>query len=266
MSQSDRPEFPKIMTYEEYRAAHPAPRATEPPVHRVNIPAHFRVGQADSEASHAAPRPVAAAMEPEYELTSHNYDGIQEYDNPTPGWWYLIFGVSFVFCVLYLVIIQLGGLVHSPQQRHAIVQAAADERRFAELSKIPMSEDKILQIMAKPAWLAQGQGIFESTCALCHMADGSGSVGPNLTDENFKNIAVLMDIPNLIITGAGNGAMPSQQNTLNENEIALVAAYAASLRGQNLPTGPTVNPELTGVPIAPWPERQPEDGEPAPSG
>ena len=37
---------------------------------------------------------VAAAAEPEPvdELTDHNYDGIQEYDNPTPGWWYLIFG------------------------------------------------------------------------------------------------------------------------------------------------------------------------------
>lgn len=260
MSENEGQGFPKVMRYDEYRAK----RASEQPAPEpgrvsrgVNVPVHFQAVHG-AESSHAAAPVAVAAAEPGYELTSHSYDGIQEYDNPTPGWWYLIFGGSFVFCLLYLFVVQLGGLIPSPEQQHAIVQAAADERRFAELSKIPMSEDKILQIMGKPSWLAQGQGIFEGTCAVCHLADGSGSVGPNLTDESYKNITVLMDIPALIVNGSENQAMPSQKNMLNENEVALVAAYSASLRGKNLPTGALVSPELTGVPIAPWPERQPD--------
>jgi mono/diheme cytochrome c family protein len=51
-----------------------------------------------------------------------------------------------------------------------------------------------------------------------------------------------MDISNLIITGTANNSMPSQRNNLNDNEIALVTAYVASLRGKNLPTGETVKP------------------------
>ena len=35
------------------------------------------------------------------ELTGHEYDGISEYDNPTPSWWHLIFLASVVFSVFY---------------------------------------------------------------------------------------------------------------------------------------------------------------------
>ena len=120
-------------------------------------------------------------------------------------------------------------------------------------SKAIINGPQILAIMAEPAWLSQGEAIYQGTCALCHSADGSGLVGPNLTDDKYKNITGLVSIADLITTGTTNGAMPSQKNILNENEIALVAAYAASLRGRDLPTNPTVSPDYEGVPIDPWP-------------
>ena len=33
----------------------------------------------------------------EERLMEHEYDGIREYDNPTPGWWHVILLVSVVF-------------------------------------------------------------------------------------------------------------------------------------------------------------------------
>ena len=38
---------------------------------------------------------------PDDPLTGHDYDGIQEYDNPTPSWWYLVFAATVVFSVCY---------------------------------------------------------------------------------------------------------------------------------------------------------------------
>ena len=35
-------------------------------------------------------------------LLEHNYDGIQEFDNPMPRWWVWIFWATIVFSVLYL--------------------------------------------------------------------------------------------------------------------------------------------------------------------
>lgn len=229
----------------------------------------MRKQQASPSASVAdAPPPITSGITDE--LTNHNYDGIQEFDNPTPGWWYAVFAACVVFSLLYVFVYHMSTMVPSLPERHARAEAAALERQFSELNKIPMGESKILTIMANADWTSRGQAIFEGTCAVCHNADASGNVGPNLTDEKYHLITRLTDISDLVSNGTPDGAMPAQKNMLNENEIALVAAYVASLRGKDLPTGANVNPAYTGEEIAPWPplpegsgtrSAQPETGE-----
>lgn len=195
--------------------------------------------------------PASAITETPDELTDHNYDGIQEYDNPTPGWWYAIFAATIVFGVLYIPVYHM--LVPSLPERHTTAEARMLDLKFAELNELPMGEGKILQIMSQDAWLQSAESVFVKNCALCHANDGSGIIGPNLTDDKYKNIDSLMGIVDMIRNGSESGAMPPQGTTMNDNEIALAAAYAASLRGKNLPTGATVNPDYEGVPIPPWP-------------
>jgi len=75
-----------------------------------------------------------------------------------------------------------------------------------------------------------------------------------MTDDYYKNIKRLGDIPKVIQDGAANGAMPAWKNRLHPNEIVMVAAYVASLRGQNKP-GPRA---AEGSVIDPWPEAPPQ--------
>ena len=37
------------------------------------------------------------------ETTGHIYDGIEEYDNPLPLWWFNLFLGSVIFSVIYLI-------------------------------------------------------------------------------------------------------------------------------------------------------------------
>ena len=186
------------------------------------------------------------------ELMSHNYDGIQEYDNPIPGWWHAIFLGSIVFAVLYVLVVHFTPIVPSREEHYAKTVAAAEEIQFGKLREMPMDETKLRKIMGNENWLASGQSIFNGTCTVCHgnQAQGITGLGFNLTDEKYLHIKKMMDIVDLIKTGTPNQLMPPQ-TLLNENEIAMVAAYVASLRGTNIegPKGTEI-----GMPIPAFPE------------
>ncbi|MBL4809463.1 MAG: c-type cytochrome [Phycisphaerales bacterium] len=184
------------------------------------------------------------------ELLDHNYDGIQEYDNPTPGWWHLIFWGTIIWGVLYFVVVQMTALVPNQHERFEAVRTAAIEKQFAALMTIDDDLEKVLTVMGDENWLIQGKSVFAGACTLCHGQNGEGLIGPNLTDEYFKNATNLIGMIDVVTNGAANGAMPANKNLLTDNEIALVVGYVASLRGQNL-EGPR---GAEGEEIPPFPE------------
>lgn len=179
----------------------------------------------------------------------HCYDGIQEYDNPTPGWWWMLFNGTVLFSVVYFVFFQFSPVAWTNAKEHDAAVAANLRLQFGEIGDLKPDEATVLRFMNEPKWLLVGKTVFASRCALCHGADASGQVGPNLTDENWKNVRTITDIANVIANGAASGAMPAWKNQLHPNEIVLTAAYVASLRGQNLPSAR--GPE--GERIPPWP-------------
>jgi cytochrome c oxidase cbb3-type subunit 3 len=187
----------------------------------------------------------------------HQYDGIQEYDNPTPGWWNLIFFLSLIWAAGYWARYELNTTPPTVQQDWENDVAEVNKVMFAKLGTLKPDEPTLLSLGANPDWMRVGEGIFRSNCVACHGRNGQGDVGPNLTDDSYKNIKVITDICNVVREGANNQAMPAWKGRLNENEIILVASYVASLRGQNLP-GRT--PE--GEKIAPWPKAPPPPPEP----
>ncbi|MEZ6319052.1 MAG: cbb3-type cytochrome c oxidase N-terminal domain-containing protein [Phycisphaerales bacterium] len=184
------------------------------------------------------------------EIDGHSYDGIQEYDNPTPAWWHVIFFGSIMFALLYTMVVHLAPAWPTRQARFAKQEERALQLQFAELRKIPMGEEKLRIVMGSDKWLEMGRGVFKKNCVLCHGEHGEGLIGPNMTDDYYKNIKTLADFIDVISNGAAGGAMPANKTLLNENEIALVAGYEASLRGKNL-SGPRGQ---EGEQIPPFPE------------
>lgn len=182
-------------------------------------------------------------------VLDHCYDGIQEYDNPTPGWWWMLFWGTFFFSVVYFGFFQFSPVAWTNAQSYDAAVAQNLRLQFGEIGDLRADEPTIVRFMHEPEWLLVGQTVFKSRCVSCHGADASGVVGPNLTDDSWKNVRKLKDIADVITNGAANGAMPSWKNQLHPNEIVLTAAYIASLRGKNLP-GPR-GPE--GEIIPPWP-------------
>ena len=102
---------------------------------------------------------------------------------------------------------------------------------FSEIGELEVNRENILEYMKKDKWLAVGEVVFKANCVSCHGADGGGLVGPNLTDDNWKNVSKVEDIATVIMNGAAKGAMPAWKNRLSHpNQFVLTAAYVARMR------------------------------------
>lgn len=187
----------------------------------------------------------------------HEYDGIREYDNPMPGWWVWMFVFTIIFAVLY------GIYYHSDVPGRDLItdyEMAVGEdlkARFAEMGDLKSDTASILQYAKKSDYVSAGMSIFKGNCVSCHGPNAEGLVGPNLTDDAWKNVKELSDIPRVIRDGANNGAMPAWKTRMHPNEVVLVAAYVATLRGKNL-SGPRP-PE--GVVIPAWSSAEVKSGQ-----
>jgi cytochrome c oxidase cbb3-type subunit 3 len=205
----------------------------------------------------ASPKPFVMPAEPPPgyygkripQVLDHEYDGIREFDNPTPGWWHLIWVVSMVFSFFYILFWHFSPLADTAESAWAKNQTREYKKLFGTLGELKADEPTIIQMMSNNQLQQVAQGIFETNCAACHAKDGGGINGVNLTDDTYKNVKKLDDVYAVITNGANNGAMPAWRNRLSENERIIVAAYVAKLRG----TTPKAPRGAEGEIIPAWP-------------
>lgn len=191
--------------------------------------------------------------------TEHIYDGIEEFDNPLPGWWKWLFVATIAFAPLYWIYYHGGAPDRSVADQFEAAFAEDAKAQFKELGELTPDAQTLAnfaQLADKAKFLNIGKTIFKTNCIACHGRNAEGSVGPNLTDQYFKNIRKIDDIATVVSNGASGNAMPAWKNKLLPNEIVLVSAYVASLRGTDVP-----GKGADGQEIAPWPE--PIEDEPA---
>lgn len=77
--------------------------------------------------------------------------------------------------------------------------------------------------------LALGRATYEKVCAACHKADGSGQVGPSLSDATWIHGGAPAEIATIIKKGNASKGMPAFGTLLSEDEQAAVTAYVVSL-------------------------------------
>lgn len=166
------------------------------------------------------------------ETTGHNYDGIEEYDNPMPGWWLGLFVATLVFAVFYLVLFPgfWKGTLGWTQINQLEAETIKHTRQYAPLFQ-QYAEKSIETLQNHPKALKMGQRIFLNNCALCHGSDARGTFGfPNLSDGNWLWGGEPADIKHTLTEGR-RGQMPAWGAVIGEDSVRTVAAYARSLSG-----------------------------------
>jgi cytochrome c oxidase cbb3-type subunit 3 len=84
---------------------------------------------------------------------------------------------------------------------------------------------------ASDAAVEEGRFLYvRMNCAYCHGFDGTGGMGPDLTDNQWRYGASDVDVFNTIYRGRAQG-MPAWGPVLTENQIWKLVAYVRSLGG-----------------------------------
>lgn len=167
-------------------------------------------------------------------LIEHDYDGIQEADNPTPAWFMWLFYVTITFAVCYLLIYHVFGIGQLQYDEYKTEVAQAEIAKKEYLSKAANRVDEnTVKLVNDPAVLASGKAIFKQNCAPCHGENAQGNVGPNLTDEYWLHGGTINNVFKTIEYGVPAKGMPTWEKQLSPKQIADVANYVKSLKGSN---------------------------------
>ncbi|HUJ56934.1 MAG TPA: cbb3-type cytochrome c oxidase N-terminal domain-containing protein [Kofleriaceae bacterium] len=183
-------------------------------------------------------QPTKAKSDDRY-LLSHDYDGIQEYDNPLPAWWIATFYGTILFAAVYLIGFHVAHWGHTPAEKYraalAEYQTKREAREAADLASV--SETILATDAADAGVVERGREIFQTRCATCHAPDGRGLIGPNLTDDYQLHGSSRLDIYKTVHGGAPGTAMPAWGEQLASDDVVAVVAYAITLRNTNAPGG-----------------------------
>lgn len=192
------------------------------------------------------------------ETVGHEWDGIEELNNPLPRWWVWSFYACIIFAIGYMIAYPAWPLIDKGTagvlgwtSRSQLAKEMSEAK--AEKSALIASLDKasIQQIGSDPDLLrsavAGGNAAFKVNCVQCHGAGASGSRGyPNLADDDWLWGGNLEQIHQTIQHGIRNpdddltrmSAMPAfgRDELLSAAQIRDVAGYVRTLSGKEKPS------------------------------
>tara|TARA_R110002073_G_scaffold23229_2_gene79327 strand:- start:3577 stop:4377 length:801 start_codon:yes stop_codon:yes gene_type:complete len=165
-------------------------------------------------------------------ILDHNYDGIKELDNSLPPWWVYSFYISIVFAAIYLLRYHVfDGPSQIEEFEAKMAQAKTDIEEYKKTAK-DLVDINTVTMLTDVEDLSAGKAIWDINCVACHMADGGGSIGPNLADEYWILGGGIKNVFQTISEGGRDGkGMIAWKQLLKPLEMAQVSSYILTLQG-----------------------------------
>lgn len=167
-------------------------------------------------------------------MTDHDYDGIRELDNVLPPWWLYGFYITILIGIFYYVQVFTNSEKYSQEKEYATEVEESKKEIEAYIKANPdLFNTENLEVFTDADNLAKGKALFASkTCTACHLADLGGSIGPNLTDENWVLGGDMSNIFNTISKGGRTGkGMIAFESSVTLLERQQLASYIISMQG-----------------------------------
>lgn len=196
----------------------------------------------------------------EGETCGHEFDGIEEINNPLPKWWTIMFFATFAWGIVYLILYPgMGnfegiakwtssnqGVKSIAESKQAVIDNEAAGKRVRLDQEVRNADERFGPIFQQFAQqdvkdlavneeaLEIGQRLFSQNCAQCHGSDARGGLGfPNLTDKDWLYGGSPEAIKASLLHGRV-AAMPGWEAALGDQGIKEMTAYVLSLSGRSV--------------------------------
>ena len=170
------------------------------------------------------------------DTTGHDFDGIEELNNPLPAWWTWLFIGTSVFSLGYFVLYpgfgNYAGTLGWSSAKETEDGLAAAEAKYGPIIDAYL-ERPIPELARDERAVGMGGRIFANRCATCHGSDARGGRGyPNLTDADWLHGGAPETIVHTITNGR-NGIMPPFAAAIGGDPgVRQVTEYVLSLSGR----------------------------------
>ena len=188
------------------------------------------------------------------ETVGHEWDGIEELNNPLPRWWVITLYLTVLFSIGYVVVYPAIPLLNkgteglwgwSSRGQLAAEMAAGDAKRKAAtdaIAAVPV-EELVKDEKLMPLAIAGGKAAFAVNCMQCHGSGAAGGIGyPNLKDDDWLWGGNVKEIEYTLLHGIRShddpatraSLMPSfgKDGILTAEQITDTTAYVLSLSGK----------------------------------
>ncbi|WP_185865195.1 cbb3-type cytochrome c oxidase N-terminal domain-containing protein [Blattabacterium cuenoti] len=166
----------------------------------------------------------------------HGFDGILELDNDIPIWWLHLFYITIAISIIYFFSFIF--LDYSNPYRE-YKTAYKEQLKKIEIFEKKKPQASIENSYFKKELIEDGKILFKENCSTCHQSDGSGNIGPNLTDNYWIN-TVEKDLYKNIFSIIWNGSEKNptmrafgKSGEIKGNDIEKISSYVYFIN-QNL--------------------------------
>jgi cytochrome c oxidase cbb3-type subunit 3 len=141
---------------------------------------------------------------------------------------------SLAFSLAYWLFFHTLGIGELPRDKFERVMTQAQEEQLARMEAAGIDNAFFVTMSQNEASVAEGREVFVTHCVACHLDDGRGSVGPNMTDEYWIHGCEPMQMREVINTGVAAKGMPAWLNQLGPTRVHAEIAYLLTIKDDNI--------------------------------
>ena len=171
-----------------------------------------------------------SSPEEDEHMLEHNYDGIQELDNPPPRWIMALFYITIGFAIIYAANyfwLDVGDL----QEAKYVKKSQIHDAKY----QLATADTEELQLLTEAGDISAGKEVYASmSCFACHGMNGEGNaIGPNLTDDAWISGCDFQSVFDMVKNGNPAKGMTAFKAQLSDTKIQQVSSYVLSLKGSS---------------------------------